>query len=112
MSKPSLAEMQKRDLPHATSADVAAQIERFAVKLPSAVLDEYLSHFVKPSGDHGCPRDGGFFTWGIVHGCGHCAGCGWPGRLYHFPKDETGNTHRFEALLWCHPDDLEERKSA
>lgn len=105
----SLAAMKARDLPHATSTDVAEQIERFSVDLPTEALDGYLAHFIKPEGDGRCPRDGGSFTWGLAHGSGHCTECGWPGVLYHFPKDADGNSQRFEALLWLHPDDLEER---
>lgn len=105
---PSLAEMKARNLPHATSADVAREDGQSPVAPPSNMLDDYLSHFIKPEGDNRCPRDGGYFTWGLAHGSGHCTTCGWPGAMYHFPKDASGERQRFEALLWLHPDDLEE----
>ena len=112
MPTPSLSTMKARGLPHAISTDITALIERFSVKLPAETLADYLSHFIKPEGDNRCPRDEGYFTWGLAHGHGHCTRCGWPAVLYHFPKDSDGKEHRFEALLWCHPDDLEERKRA
>lgn len=108
----SLAEMKARNLPHATPDDVVKQIEHFKVELPAPKLSEYLAHFIKPEGDNRCPRDDGYFTWGLAHGSGHCTRCGWPGTFYHFPKDEAGKPQRFEAMLWIHPDELEERKSA
>lgn len=32
----------------------------------------------------------GGFEWGLVHGEGHCRGCGWPARALHYAKDAKG----------------------
>lgn len=54
------------------------------------------------------------FTWGLVHGEGHCRHCGWPARLYHFIKDENGEdlaTIR-NVLLQYHPSVVSKREPA
>lgn len=78
-----------------------------------AGADKYLSVFAKPiewdqagsSGKEvaclhcGEPLTGlmnsllgrGGFEWGLAHGEGHCRGCGWPARAYHFAKYENGD---------------------
>lgn len=33
---------------------------------------------------------GGGFKWGLAHGEGNCAGCGWPARGHHYIKDKDG----------------------
>lgn len=57
--------------------------------------------------------DGGF-TWGLVHGEGHCRSCGWPARLYHFIKDSDGEELLMlrNVLLQYHPDFVERRATA
>lgn len=69
--------------------------------------------------DHTCPGCGtrltgllGSFTWGLVHGEGHCRSCGYPCRAYHRPKDDNGEAifeSALQAILPYHPDDLEVR---
>ncbi len=112
--KRSLAAMQALNLPRAEPANVEKNLAHFQVDLPPDKIAEYMRHFAKPLDDHACCRceQQATFTWGLQHGHGHCIACGWPGVLYHFPKDEDGKTHRFEALLWHHPDELSERKSS
>lgn len=70
-----------------------------------AELGKYLSSFAAPvkSGEDvlcfhcGTPLYGslltqltspGGFRWGLVHGEGNCAKCGWPARAHHYPKRE------------------------
>lgn len=54
----------------------------------------------------------GGFRWGIAHGHGNCAGCGWPCIAHHFIKDADGNDvltlHNF--ILQVHPDFVERRE--
>lgn len=78
------------------------------------MLEEYHAHWVLD--DPGC--GGGYFTWGMVHGAGHCGNCHWPGRYYHFlaepgtePDDEDYYQRRFrwEGVLWAHPNEVERR---
>lgn len=58
------------------------------------------------------------FTWGLVHGEGFCGNCGWPYRLYHFPRPADGGDEvfsgRLQKLLAIHPDEirLEEDEAA
>lgn len=56
----------------------------------------------------------GGFTWGMVHGEGHCAGCGWPARAHHYITDKDGSelvTLR-NVILQYHPDVVEAKQSA
>ncbi len=48
----------------------------------------------------------GAFSWGIIHGEGECANCGWPARAYHFVKMPDGETKRIAAVLQYHPNGL------
>lgn len=100
------------------------------------VLDTYFACFAQPPftigedgkndiGDHPCLKcgkplagglmnlvKGGGFTWGLVHGEGHCAACHWPARCYHFIKDADGKdllTIR-NVILQYHPDFVTEKK--
>lgn len=85
-------------------------------------INEYLSIFAKPvkrdgsaswlMGSSECLNcsaqlDGalGSFQWGIVHGEGHCTGCGWPCRAYHRLKDSDGEIFDgvLERILQYHP---------
>lgn len=125
------------DLATVPHLDWRTFIDASADTAPDVVktLDEYFRHFValefetkggkrdlKPQKCVGCgePLTGflaaliskGGFTWGLAHGEGHCAGCGWPARGHHFIKDEKGedlmNLRNF--ILQFHPDFVE-RKS-
>lgn len=56
----------------------------------------------------------GGFEWGLAHGEGHCRGCGWPARAYHFIKDADGNdvmTIR-NIVLQYHPDFVSTKRRA
>lgn len=81
------------------------------VELPSEYLKE---SFALPDAHGTCLNCGksGTFTWGLVHGEGHCAECGWPARLYHFVKGTDGNETRIVRLLQYHPDGIRLRETA
>lgn len=111
--------LEARNLPRATSAIL--NIENKAVtddekeKTAAVIrrLDEYLSDFLPPSGkcvncDSALGGLLGSFTWGIVHGEGFCALCGYPGAAHHFIKDSDGSdllTIR-NMILQYHPQAL------
>ena len=98
-------------------------------------LDKHFGNYAKPAGERNadgkfvfsdgqpciqCGKSlrgisafmhGGGFTWGLTHGEGHCAGCGWPATCYHFVKDADGYdvlTLR-GVILQYHPDLVERR---
>jgi len=54
----------------------------------------------------------GGFKWGLVHGEGYCANCGWPARAHHYVKTASGEQicvlHNLP--LQYHPDGIELRK--
>lgn len=73
-----------------------------------ATLDAYLRQFVAPQRDCiSCGRTL-VFIWGIVHGQGNCASCGWPARAYHsVPHPDASRERpllRLDAILQVHPD--------
>jgi len=120
-----LAQMQELNLPRMQAADIASPKE--GVEPPAwypTKLDEYLSHFLKPQPKFECvrcetPQTGfmgamfGGFTWGLAHGEGFCETCRWPGRAYHFVKDENGDELcRLNVVLQYHPDELSQRDKA
>jgi hypothetical protein len=124
MSYRTLEEMKALNLPRLKAADITEPKE--GQEIPAwypAKLDEYLSHFVKPSEKDGCIRCEtqqtdilgalmGGFTWGIAHGEGFCGTCRWPARAYHFLKDDDGkDLLTFRVLLQYHPDELSDKKS-
>jgi hypothetical protein len=76
--------------------------------------DKYAEPFASHSDDGACLCCGECvtFTWGLAHGEGHCYKCGWPARLYHFIKDETGKETRIVRLLQYHPSVISLRGSA
>lgn len=120
--RPMVAHLDWRDL-ISVAADTPAETLR--------ALDNYFAPFARPEGERidgrfkygerqpcikcDAPMVGNLvdqfigsagFTWGLVHGEGHCRKCGWPARLYHFIKDENGAdmvTIR-NLLLQYHPD--------
>jgi len=69
--------------------------------------DEVLTGFMSMLGRGG-------FRWGLAHGHGHCAGCGWPVVAHHFVKDENGEDliTLQNFILQVHPDFVERRKRA
>ena len=75
--------------------------------------DDYVKAFAEPLPDGECLscRKAGTFTWGLVHGEGHCYKCGWPARLYHFVKDADGEDARVVRLLQYHPDSISLRET-
>lgn len=44
------------------------------------------------------------FTWGLAHGSGHCADCGYPARAYHY--DLPLFKGMANLILQYHPDEL------
>lgn len=94
-----------------------------------AVFDDYFSHFVaipiedgkdgkKETRDQTCPGCGkaitgffGTFTWGIVHGHGMCANCGWPVIGFHYINDKSGKRllTLTNVILIVHPDFVSKR---
>lgn len=41
----------------------------------------------------------GTFRWGLAHGEGRCADCGWPARAYHYLNDAEGKVLSLTAVL-------------
>ncbi len=77
----------------------------------TTALDEHFRHYC-PAPD--CPKceKALMFTWGLVHGEGHCANCGWPATGHHFIKDKAGKelaSLRFFPLA-VHPDFVTSKK--
>lgn len=44
------------------------------------------------------------FTWGLVHGEGHCCKCGWPARGFHRIEVSELGEIEFDTILPVHPD--------
>lgn len=67
-----------------------------------------LEPFAQPDADGKCLCCGETwtFTWGYVHGEGHCYECSWPARGYHFLKDDQGQETRVFRVLQYHPDGI------
>lgn len=95
-----------------------------------AIFDDYLKGFAPPEpaiegssyflfGRTKCPNcneslDGmmGRFTWGLAHGEGKCAGCGWPARGIHRIPDRDGTELAIlNQVLAYHPDVVETVKT-
>lgn len=90
-------------------------------------LDSYFELFAQPALDKqgepdentpclncGAPLGGifGVFRWGLVHGEGVCAECGWPARAIHQPKLPSGEivcSLPFVVLQY-HPDFVSSEK--
>ena len=109
VKRPTLEEMQARNLPRCTAADIFSGLDTVG-QTERAALDEYLSDFLPPSKGCVCCDTAqaglmgilcGGFTWGLIHGEGFCATCHWPGRAYHRPKD--GPLEHFSFVLQYHP---------
>lgn len=111
--------------PHCVAEDVAT-IKDTATPEFIEDFNKYLHEFAKPGDDPGMPclRCGyalsqtmveqligkrGGFTWGLVHGHGHCKECYWPVVAHHYIKDRNDKemlTVR-NLMLQIHPDNLE-----
>ena len=91
----------------------------------TAALDKYFEPFADAPADGsveclkcstplggmmGAVLDG--FTWGLVHGEGHCATCRWPARAYHFIKYDDKEIRLPTFILQYHPDFVESKKRA
>lgn len=118
LTKEKLAELQRMDLPVMTvddlgkikigpERDTAVEIEGEMI----AILNEYLSSFVKPNGDGKCVNCGhvltglfGVFEYGIVHGEGHCSVCNYLARRDHYVMSEDREVVRIlDRILQYHP---------
>lgn len=87
----SLAALQARNLPRLTGANLftanpSGDATAAAESMKS--LDAYFASFTRDDGKCICCgwKLGGFvgsFTWGLVHGEGHCARCRYPVRAIH-----------------------------
>jgi hypothetical protein len=92
------------------------KLELLRASTPHCATDElptdYAANFAEPLLEQKCLYCGESytFTWGLTHGEGHCTECGWPARLYHFIKDESGNETRVVKLLQVHPDAIDADK--
>lgn len=89
-------------------------------------IDAYLSRFVKYAPKCPCVNCGnnqsdglitalmGGFTWGLIHGEGHCEFCGWPARAYHvIPAPDGGEPiAKFNLVLQYHPEALKAKARA
>lgn len=132
---PSVAELRTRNLPRAScelcGIGITPKDPNDLVQVKEATdgiskLDEYLHIFTKLP-NNACPACGhslgakdsvdammsffgarkGGFRWGICHGEGHCAECGYPARAYH---RDVGPLEFFQAVLPYHPDELETKE--
>ena len=113
-----LAELKASNIPHATIADITIDAPP-TVEGITEHFERHLSHYAAPKKDEAGENRSGqpciacdathSFTWGMVHGAGHCTNCGWPASLYHFITDQEGKqvAHLRGVLLWAHPDDIE-----
>lgn len=124
-NKQRLAELQAAGLPHMQATDWATIKEDCeTARAMMAKLDAYLSAFVRME-DGKCiccgaqqgAKDIGDvilgnaqFTWGLAHGEGFCADCGYPARAHHYLKDPEFTARN--VILQYHPDELsfEERE--
>lgn len=96
------------DLLHYVPGEGATEAQIAAGMAFVAELGAYFSSFAAPvrsRGDVLCFHCGevlygsilsqllspGGFRWGLVHGEGNCAKCGWPARGHHYPKREDGS---------------------
>lgn len=134
MTLEKLNELRAKNLPHATVASVgigvtvkdgetAPEAIELCAKL-NAELDVYYHHFT-PMVDHKCigcgerlvGKDmveayilGCTFTWGLAHGEGYCAECGYPARAIHFIKfDNEEGSLKFQRVLQYHPSELKHK---
>lgn len=113
-----LAELKAANLPHATWRDLAT-LKYDGPPTPEEqadldAIDVYLAAFLPPS--KGCiccdAEQSGFmagilgtgFRWGLAHGEGACATCGWPARAYH---RDFGPVKFLRMILQYHPDGLD-----
>lgn len=120
MAKLDIAALRAKALPKLTFGDVFKITDGSLDEQEIAAIDSYLARFTIIRDERGsrCPGCGSLltahdaitglflgatFTWGIAHGEGHCSGCGYPARAYHF---DVGPLKRFEAVLAVHPDEL------
>ena len=120
------AELEKlrAETPHMTIDDLG-EFGPKATDEFKATMAGYLHEFAKPvKGKMPCLRCGydiiqdlvqqflgarGGFTWGLVHGHGHCKECYWPIVMHHHIKDKDGKellTMQFIPLQ-IHPSNLE-----
>lgn len=132
-----IEELRGADVPRCKVEDVvqAKDANGKRIELPDAIeeeplaqMAERLSHFAAPlrddadveeDGDVGrllclCCRAQlwgflGSFTWGIVHGSGSCAECGWPVTMYHRePENKDGWSLTYP--LCAHPSEVSTKK--
>lgn len=113
LTRARIAKLAEAALPAATGDSFG-----FTVTLPENATDEdrrelerlrdamasYLSGFCAIGPCPNCGRNHSF-TWGMVHGEGHCKGCGYPGRAKH-DVPEIGVISNL--ILWYHPSTLGE----
>lgn len=78
-------------LPAETLEDIDAYLEPFAapIMIDGKNMCPHCGHSFNGSLLHSLVGEAGF-TWGLVHGEGHCKCCSWPARLYHSVKDRHG----------------------
>lgn len=115
-----LEDLRTKDLPRCTPERLG-----FVFPVQSNTTDvlkflvPYLSDFVDPESN--CPGCGsklhgffGSFTWGVVHGFGHCGACFYPCRAYHVVPNSAdvggGKDLRFTVILAFHPSVLRTSK--
>lgn len=121
--KLTLQELKDKHLPHCECNDVfkiSLGVDGKQENLSKAIADinQYLSVFAKPTMDDkgiafclccGEPLNGllGSFEYGIAHGEGSCAVCGWPARANHY---DFGVISAFRGILQYHPDEVNDKK--
>lgn len=108
-----LAKLKALNLPRLTATEVFSANDDAAAADRDKYLDAYMAGFLPPATDWKCigcdtKLTGifGSFTFGLAHGEGHCASCGYPTRLFH--RFAEGPVQFFKMPLQYHPADLEE----
>ncbi len=120
-NREALAALQSRDVPRVRASDLFCKTDEprtpeadAAIDAEMARWDAYLAGFAKPLDGRclccgtslRCPFGLGLlggFEWGLAHGEGHCAHCGYPMRGYHRVKDLGKIDNLFLAY---HPSEL------
>lgn len=124
--KKTLEELQAADLPKATASTVGLKLSGKDEEIGRRIFDKYFSMFVCPKsaspekgswagGRQECVQCGsrldgiiGTFQWGMQHGEGSCAECGYLCRALHRINDEEGKpfAELGFTILQYHPEEL------
>ena len=106
------------DAPDKTIAALDAYFEPFAQPVFDESMSEQPMRCLKCSkpltGLFASMFGGGGWEWGIAHGEGCCASCGWPGRAMHYINhaDGTEVVSIRNLVLQYHPDVVSTRSKS